>query len=162
MPAAKKSTGKPPSRFSQKSAGRPSATPAVKAAVKKSKQPEREDAFHSLRAMLAEFAPLFDVATDTAARYTLVTRGHVWRGGPMFFAEVRAGKVYASFHIMALYLEPSLEAVSPQLARRKQGKTCFNFNKTVPPDLLDELREVTRRGIQLYTDRYPGWQKPDA
>ncbi len=75
----------------------------------------------------------------------------------MFFAEVRLGKVYASYHLMALYIDTSLQAVSPELAKRKQGKTCFNFKKEVPPELLAELRDLTERGITAYNEKYPGW-----
>jgi hypothetical protein len=137
-------------------------SPAKKPAKKPagiSRAPERAAAFQSLRNMLLEFAPLFIVTADTDKRYSLVTKGHVWRGGPMFFAEARAGKAYASLHLMALYIDPALEAVSPELAKRKQGKTCFNFKKQISPALLAELRELTQRGVDCYTEKYPGWEK---
>jgi hypothetical protein len=150
MPAAKKpSPKKPAPRFTPKPAAKP---------AKKSRQPERNAAFQSLRSVLQEFAERFTVTADTSERYSLSTRGHVWRGGPMFFAEVRAGKVYVSYHLMPLYVDTTLQAVSPELARRKQGKTCFNFKKDVPPEILAELRDLTQRGIACYTEQYPGWE----
>ena len=48
---------------------------------------------------------------------------------------------------MPVYASPELAAsVSPALARRKQGKACFNFTK-VDEALLAELDELTGRGI---------------
>ena len=154
MPAPKKS----PRNLSKKPAPR-GAAKAAPNTVKKSNQPERAAAFDSLRAMLSEFAPLFQVTADTSERYSLSSRGLVWRGGPLFFAEVRTGKVYTSYHLMPLYVDPSLQAVSPDLAKRKQGKTCFNFKKDVPPELIEELRVLSQRGIEVYNEKFPGWEK---
>ena len=49
---------------------------------------------------------------------------------PMFFGMVRTGKAYVGYHLMALYMNPTLTAqVPPELKKRMQGKTCFNFTK---------------------------------
>jgi len=66
--------------------------------------------------------------------------------GPMMFAAVRKGKGYVSYHLLPLYMNPTLQSkVSAELKRRKQGKACFNFAK---PDqkLFAEVAEITRLG----------------
>lgn len=69
------------------------------------------------------------------------------------FAMVKIGKRYVSYHLMCVYLDPALLAgVSPELTRRMQGKSCFNFTK-VDDGLFDELEALTARGKQVYAER---------
>jgi hypothetical protein len=64
-----------------------------------------------------------------------------------YVAGTRVGKSYVSYYLMPVYVSPELSAtVSPALAKRKQGKACFNFAK-VDEELLAELDELTARGI---------------
>lgn len=73
----------------------------------------------------------------------------------LMFGAVNVGKRYVSYHLMCVYMAPGLlEEMSPQLRRRMQGKSCFNFTK-VDEALFDELSAITARGRQLYADR--GW-----
>jgi hypothetical protein len=65
-----------------------------------------------------------------------------------YVAGTRIGKSYVSYYLMPVYASPELAAsVSPALAKRKQGKACFNFTK-VDEALLAELDELTARGIR--------------
>ena len=64
---------------------------------------------------------------------------------PGWFGTVTAKKAYVAFHLMPLYDRPELaDALSPELAKRRQGKTCFNF-KRPDPTLFAELEQLTRR-----------------
>ena len=64
---------------------------------------------------------------------------------PGWFGTISIKKGYVAFHLMRLYFEPGLAAdISPALAKRKQGKTCFNFKK-VDSALLEELSALARR-----------------
>src|SRR5207302_7690545 len=52
--------------------------------------------------------------------------------------------------LMPLYYNPNLQsAISPELAVRKQGKTCFNFKR---PDamLFAQLDALTRQGREQW------------
>ena len=54
-----------------------------------------------------------------------------------WFGVLQLKKNYVSLHLMPLYALPSLRRkVSPELQRRMQGKSCFNFKKA-EPDLFD-------------------------
>jgi hypothetical protein len=65
-----------------------------------------------------------------------------------YVAGTRVGKSYVSYYLMPVYVSPELAAsVSPALAKRKQGKACFNFTKVDEP-LLAELDELTGRSIR--------------
>ena len=64
-----------------------------------------------------------------------------------YVAGTRVGKRYVSFYLMPVYASPELAAsVSPALAKRKQGKACFNFTKIDEP-LFAELEQLAARAI---------------
>ena len=66
------------------------------------------------------------------------------------FASVKVGRRYVSYHLMPLYLGITPEGgLTPELARRRQGKTCFNFTR-VDDALFDELEDVTAAGKAEY------------
>jgi hypothetical protein len=57
-----------------------------------------------------------------------------------------------SYYLMPVYASPELAAsVSPALAKRKQGKACFNFTK-VDEALFAELEALTARGIPTFRE----------
>lgn len=66
-------------------------------------------------------------------------------GQPGWFGTVTTKASYVAYHLIPLYTRLDLAAdLSPGLARRRQGKTCFNF-KAVDPPLFAELAELTHR-----------------
>lgn len=67
-----------------------------------------------------------------------------------YVAGTRLGKRYVSLYLMPVYAFPDLdEALSPDLRRRKQGKSCFNFT-TVDESLFAELAGVMAAGFERY------------
>jgi hypothetical protein len=86
------------------------------------------------------------VTKDEPAGMTIEVPG--LEGKPWgYVAGTRVGKRYVSYYLMPVYASADLSAaVSPALAKRKQGKACFNFTKVDEP-LLAELEELTARGI---------------
>jgi hypothetical protein len=49
---------------------------------------------------------------------------------------------------MAVYMFPDLiQGISPELKRRMQGKSCFNFTR-YDDKLFKELDELTERGYE--------------
>ena len=60
-----------------------------------------------------------------------------------WFSSVQLKKNYVSCHLMPLYALPALrDGMSPELMKRMQGKSCFNFKKT-DPVLFDALDGLT-------------------
>ncbi|HEV2578686.1 MAG TPA: hypothetical protein VGU25_15885 [Acidobacteriaceae bacterium] len=116
--------------------------------------------FAALRNVLRKVEGRTQVSRDTVTEYTLVTKKPSpfpqHKGHPMYFAQVRLGKAYASFHLMPLYMNAGLTAsVSAALRKRMQGKTCFNFKSVPAPELLGELMKLTKAGLEVYEER--GW-----
>ena len=65
---------------------------------------------------------------------------------------MRRGKRYVSFYLMSVYACPDLlEGMSPELKKRMQGKSCFNF-KDVDEKLFKELAKLTKAGAARFTD----------
>lgn len=56
---------------------------------------------------------------------------------------------------MPVYAMPALlDGLSPELGRRRQGKSCFNFTR-VDETLFDELASLTAIGIERFRDFRP-------
>jgi hypothetical protein len=67
-----------------------------------------------------------------------------------YVAGIRVGKTYVSYYLMPVYASPELLAsMSPELRRRMQGKSCFNF-RTVDEPLFAELARITEAGFEPY------------
>jgi hypothetical protein len=90
-----------------------------------------------------------EAASDSGSYLLLGAPTEKYPDGQMF-AGVRRGKRYVSYYLMPVYVEPSLlDGISPELKRRMQGKSCFNFTQ-VDDALFDELDGLTARGHELY------------
>jgi len=116
--------------------------------------------FATLKSVFREHEKDLFVKTDTAADYTLLSRVpspfKQHKGQPMYFGQVRAGKAYVAFHLMPLYMNDELTAtISPELKKRMQGKTCFNFKAVPEPELLAELTRLAAAGFAFF--RTSGW-----
>ena len=109
-----------------------------------------EAAFERLTTLLAPYQDELIVKTDEP--------GHLYLDAPpspsypngLFFGAVKIGKSYVSFHLMPVNVHPELlEGISPDLRKRMQGKSCFNF---AAPDetLFAELENLTRAGFEAY------------
>ena len=71
---------------------------------------------------------------------------------PLFFGAVNIKKSYVSYHHMPLYVFPELlDELSPELKKRMQGKSCFNF-KHSDRVLCEELKEITKLGYEKYRE----------
>jgi hypothetical protein len=115
--------------------------------------PEFEEVFAVLKALMKKHERTLKVLKDAPQEYTLVTKSESNRGQPMWFGSVRAGKAYVSYHLMALYFNPPMNAlVPPGLKKRMQGKTCFNF-KSIDKERLAELKELTQASVDDYRKR---------
>ena len=72
------------------------------------------------------------------------------KGKEVWFGAARIGKRYVSYHLMPVYVSPNLlDGISPELKKRMQGKSCFNFTH-VDEKLFRELGDLTERGYECY------------
>jgi hypothetical protein len=111
--------------------------------------------FATLKPVLGKYEKRLSVKADTPIEYTLLTQRPSpfpqHKGQPMYFASIRLGKAYVSFHLVPVYMCPELlPAISPALKKRMQGKACFNFKAEPDKDLLADLRRLTEAGVKLW------------
>jgi hypothetical protein len=107
--------------------------------------------FETLRKILHQHAKKLQVIVDRPGDYQLASRDKVDRiGRPLFVAGVVKRKSYISFHLMPVYAFPDLLAgLTPELKKRIQGKSCFNF-KAIDAAQVKELERLTRVGIERF------------
>ncbi|MGK3966240.1 hypothetical protein WMF38_18905 [Sorangium sp. So ce118] len=106
--------------------------------------------FEALRSILQRHARDLVVVHDTPDNYYLDTRTKGPNGKPLFFGATRAGRAYTSFYLMPVYTNPELlGGIGPELRKRMQGKSCFNF-KTNEPALFAELAALTGRCFERW------------
>jgi hypothetical protein len=102
---------------------------------------------------MAPYAAKLDVKRDDGDELYVDTR-HVQKNKkPLFFGAVQVKKSYVAFHLMPVYTKPELlDAVSPELRSRMQGKSCFNF-KSSEPTLFKELAGLTKTAFASYKEQ---------
>ena len=114
---------------------------------------EFNEVFNELKSIFKPYVKKMDVASDTDTYYMLNTRYIMKNKQPLCFGGVRLGKGYVSFYLMPAYACPDLlKAMSPELKKRMQGKSCFNF-KEVDKKLFGELKTLTKAGAAKFTDQ---------
>ena len=111
------------------------------------------EVFNELKSIFKPYGKKMEVASDTDFYYMLNTRYIMKNKQPLCFGGVRLGKGYVSFYLMTAYACPDLlRAMSPELKKRMQGKSCFNF-KEVDKKLFSELKTLTKAGAAKFTDQ---------
>jgi hypothetical protein len=117
----------------------------------KADKPDLAAVFAALREMLKRFVGKnLAVQTDKPGNYHLEDPSILHRKKPLYFAGVKTGKNYVSFHLLYLYFNPAAtKAIPPALKKRLQGKACFNFT-TVDEDRFAELGRLIGDGLKIY------------
>ncbi|MEM9003427.1 MAG: hypothetical protein AAGE59_07875 [Cyanobacteria bacterium P01_F01_bin.86] len=117
--------------------------------------PLQDDIFEQLKSILDGYTGELTCVKDDPGDFYLDTKHIMKNKQPLFFGSVQIKKNYVSYYLMPVYVFPDLlENISPELKRRMQGKSCFNF-KSVDPTLFAALAQLTEAGYQRYkTARY--------
>jgi len=122
------------------------------------KGPDFAPTFAILKRVLKPHAAKLRVLTDEPGEFTLV--GTVpspypqHKGKPMYFAMLKTGKAYVSFHLLPIYMDAKLSGrISPALKKRMQGKACFNFKTEPEPDVLSELKDLIQTSLDAWKEK---------
>lgn len=120
------------------------------AAPSKADKPDFVPVFTALRKLLDPFLGEIQVQTDKPGNYHTEIPTILYRGKPLYFAGVRTGKNYVSFHLLPVYYNAAvLKGMSPALKKRMQGKACFNFT-TVDEACFADLARLTGAGLKIF------------
>ena len=115
-----------------------------------SPQPDFPIVFEQLKSILKPYEKNLTITADTASAYSLDGPYSEKYKKAIFFGAAEVKKNYVSFYLMPVYMFPELlKGISPELKKRMQGKSCFNFKK-VEPNLFKELTELTRQGVERF------------
>jgi hypothetical protein len=117
------------------------------------KQTDFTATFSKLKALLQPYESKLIVVADTEDHYALETPHVMKNKHRVYFAGVKIGRSYVSYHLMPVYaLEEVRDEISPELKKRMQGKSCFNFSE---PDekLFKELARLTKVGFKRFTSK---------
>jgi hypothetical protein len=112
--------------------------------------PDLTEVFVELKDIMLPYARKLDCKVDRDDELSVDSK-HVQKNKqPLWFGGVQIKKNYVSYHLMPVYLNPGLlEAISPELKKRMQGKSCFNFT-TSDESLFSELAALTEAGFRDY------------
>ncbi len=106
--------------------------------------------FAALQKVLKPYERHLRVLPYKPEYYCLVTRQTVLKKKLVWFAAIRMGKNYVSYHFMPVYRNPAMQRrIPPELKKRMQGKACFNFSE-VDPGLFRQLADLTAAGFEGY------------
>ena len=104
--------------------------------------------FVALKKILTPYEKRLSVVRYKPEFYYLETLLPCYKGKPVLFSAVRLGKNYVSYYLMPVYMTPDLQKrISPELRKRMQGKSCFNFTE-IDPILFRELTALTAAGFK--------------
>ena len=111
--------------------------------------------FEQLKNILKPYAKQLTLKADSSNTYYIDGPYSQKWNKQLFFGSAQVKKNYVSFYLMPIYMYPELlQDISPELKKRMQGKSCFNFKK-VEPDLFRELAELTRRCAEKFQKENP-------
>ena len=115
------------------------------------KKREFELAFQGLRKILRPYDAKLRVLKDGPGGYMSESKSIRYQGKPLMFASITS-KSYVAFHLFPVYVFPDLlKGISPELKRRMQGKTCWNFKKAEEA-LFAELEGIVKASFQRFAE----------
>ena len=120
----------------------------------KANQQEQAKQFEAIYARLCELfgkhKDKLSVGIEKPGTMWMSVNGQTYRGKPLYYAGVRMGKNYVSYHLVTVYMNKV--KMSPELQKRMQGKGCFNFS-AMDEKLFGELDKLTTEGLKNYSGK---------
>lgn len=111
---------------------------------------QSDDIFKQLKSILNKYEKSLTLKTSSDDNYCLDAGYYEKYKQVLFFGAVTVKKNYVSYHLMPVYVFPELlKDISPELKKRMQGKSCFNFKK-VDHNLFKELELLTKKGFDEF------------
>lgn len=109
-----------------------------------------KEIFEQLKSILKKHEKSLMLKTSTDDNYYLDAGYYEKYKQQLFFGAVTVKKNYVSFYLMPVYVFPELlKDISPELKKRMQGKSCFNF-KQIDDRLFKELEALTKKSFDEF------------
>jgi hypothetical protein len=117
--------------------------------LNKSKE-DLQPVFSQLKSILQNFEPRLLLKVDKPGSYSLDAPYSEKYKRELFFGAAQVKKNYMSYYLFPVYMFPELlKGISPELKKRMQGKSCFNFT-SIDKELLSELKQLTKSGFEKF------------
>ena len=108
------------------------------------------ETFYLLKKILVKYEKNLNITSDKKDTYNLNAGFSEKYKRDIYFGGVEIKKNYVSFHLMPVYIYPKLlNDISPEVKKRMQGKSCFNFRQ-IDKDQIKELTCLTKKGFEYY------------
>jgi hypothetical protein len=121
------------------------------AKVNRQEQSKQFEAVYArLLELLSKHKEKLSVGIEKPGTIWMSVNGETYRGKPLYYAGVRMGKNYVSYHLVTVYT--SKVKMSPELKKRMQGLGCFNFT-SIDEKLFGELDKLTSDGLKNYSGK---------
>ncbi|WDE03378.1 hypothetical protein SG34_018485 [Thalassomonas viridans] len=109
-----------------------------------------ETVFNTLAKIMKKHAGELEITDDKPGSLYINTGKLDAKKKAIFFGMVKQAKKKVTYHLMPVYCNPELLAnLSPELTKKMQGKSCFNFT-AVDDKLFAELDALTQAGLADY------------
>jgi len=106
--------------------------------------------FNALANIMKKHAGELDITSDSPGKLYINTGKLDSKNKAIFFGMVKQAKTKVAYHLMPVYCNPKLlQDISPELKKKMQGKSCFNFKEGDEP-LFAELDALTQAGLADY------------
>lgn len=113
-------------------------------------QKDFQTIFKKLKSFLKKYEPHLTLKADKTDFYCLDAGFSEKYKRVVFFGSVQIKKNYVSYYLMPVYVFPELlKGISPELKKRMQGKSCFNFT-AVDEKIFSELAQLTKKGFNKF------------
>ena len=115
------------------------------------KNSDFDTTFTKLKQILQPYESKLIVVADSKDHYALETPYVMKNKHRMYFGGIKIGKAYVSYHLMPVYaFEEIRNEISPELKKRMQGKSCFNFRSKLDAATVKELTALTKEGFERF------------
>ena len=106
--------------------------------------------FNALVCIMKKHVSDLAIVTEDAEQFYVNTHKQEAKNKAIFFGMVKKAKEKVAYHLMPVYCNPELLSdISPELKKKMQGKSCFNF-KQQDDTLFAELDQLTAQSLADY------------
>lgn len=108
---------------------------------------ERSELFEKLSHVFRRHANALNFIRDEPGALYVESKTTLSRGKPLWLGGVTTHKSYVSFHFIPVVNPKLAKTLSPDLKKRKAGKSCFNFS-AYDAELTAELDRIVDAGLK--------------
>lgn len=124
--------------------------PTSRKKIETESKKDSQSIFKELKSILQNFEARLLLKINKPGSYSIDAPYSEKYKRELFFGAAQVKKNYVSYYLFPVYMFPELlKGISPDLKKRMQGKSCFNFT-SIDKKLLSELKQLTKSGFERF------------